>query len=364
MSPVAVLFIVLVLFWPTNPPLKANFSASILVSVKNEKDAIVDCLTALVAQDFGQEQMQIIVVDDNSSDGTLQRMHAFADESIACIHCLENPNPSKYKSSKKAALEAAVEKARGDILLFTDADCRPEKGWVRSMISMFDDSVGLVAGFSPQTAPGGFWGDVLQIDAASAAFVAAGTIGLGRGVTCTGRNLAVRRRALFDIGGYASLPDSLSGDDDFLLHNISRHPRWKVKYAFDPASVVPAAGPQNVRCFLQQKKRHLSAGRDFQPLSQFLYALFHLANLAIWLALPAAFYFRAPLLLAPLAAKIISDYFCLHYFLNIFQKKIHLKAFLFWEPLFLFYNIFAGPGLFWGNLVWAADDCTEKAKVS
>lgn len=362
--PLAVLLTALCKSRVHSRPLKRDFSVSILVSVRDEEEAIVTCLTALEAQEFDGQRIEMIVADDNSSDGTFERINAFADKSSADIKIIQNPNPDKYKSSKKAALETAAQQATGDILLFTDADCRPGKNWARSMASMFDDSIGLVAGFSPQTAPGGLWGDVLQIDAAAAAFVAAGTIESGRGVTCTGRNLAVRKQALLDVGGYASLPDSLSGDDDFLLHKISRHRQWKVRYAFSPGAVVPAAGPKNVRCFLQQKRRHLSAGKAYRPFAQFVYALFHLANLAVWLGPLAAFYFRAPLLFVPLGAKLVADYCCLHFFLRKFQQQIRPKAFLLWQPLFLFYNIFTGPTSFGGKLEWGADACVQKADVS
>ncbi len=291
-------------------------------------------------QDYPRHRLQIIIVDDQSTDDTLKQIQSFSKEHSILI--LQNSSQGKYISSKKTALELAVSKARGEILLFTDADCRPGPRWVNRMVSHFDESTGLVAGFSPQTAANAFWNDLLKIDAAAAAFVAAATIALGRGVTCTGRNLAVKKQALSDIGGYKALPDSLSGDDDFILQKMSQHPRWGVRYAMDPMGVVPADGPSNLFAFLKQKQRHLSAGKHFQFFSQFAYALFHLANLGIWVCPVLAIFGGLPCL-APFILKLLLDYCVIRWFLRQFHCSIKGTVFIVWEPLYLFYNIFAGP---------------------
>ena len=193
----------------------------------------------------------------------------------------------------------------------------------------------------------------MAIDAAAAAFVASGTIGLGRGVTCAGRNLAVRKQALLDIGGYAALPDSLSGDDDFVLQKISAHPKWNVRYAFGADTVVPAVGPNSMGGFIKQKQRHISAGRYFSFFAQSAFALFFAANFVLWIGFIVAPFYNL-LWMLPFLAKLLLDYFVLFTFSSRFDKRFAAPAFLIWEPLYLYYNVIVGPLAFFKKIKWKA----------
>ena len=304
------------------------------------------CLNALITQDYPHHNYEIIIVDDQSTDHTLERLKSLKTRQTII---LQNPRREKYHSSKKAALEWGILKARGPILLFTDADCQPPPSWIKTMVSFFDASTGLVAGFSPQTARNALLNRLLNIDAGAAAVVSAASIGWGRGITCTGRNLAYRKKAFDDIGGFNATPDSLSGDDDFMLQAISRHPGWKIKYALDVDARVPAQGPDTVNRFLQQKNRHISAGKHYPFVAKVLFAVYHISNLLLWLSLLAAFFSFYFLLF--FFVKFFVDFFILRFFLGHFSEKIN-KGFLVWELLFLYYNVIAGPFSFIKQRIW------------
>jgi len=333
---------------------------SIIIAARNEATVIGRCLSMLSHQDYADNKFEIIIVDDNSMDNTAEQAKKSAGNLSVTV--LKAQRASNYKSSKKAALELAARSARGEILLFTDADCQPEKGWIRNMISFFDRETGLVAGFSPQTAPTLFWNEVLKIDAAAAALVAAGTVALGRGVTCTGRNLALRKAALEDIGGYSSLPDSLSGDDDFVLQKVSAHPAWKVRYAVDRRAVVPADGPDSLRQFLRQKRRHISAGRHFGRWAQMVFAVHHTANLFIWLGLVAAPFWGC-VFLAPFALKLLLDYFAIRVFLGLYAMRPSAPALVSWQFIYLFYNVIIGPLSIFQKIGWDGQITAKKNRA-
>ncbi|MDZ7370574.1 MAG: glycosyltransferase, partial [candidate division KSB1 bacterium] len=247
---------------------------------------------------------------------------------------------SPFQSSKRAALAVGVEYSCGEILLFTDIDCAPPPAWAQTMVSFFEEETLLTAGFSPQTAASPLWNQLLLLDAAAAAFAAGGGIKRGRGVTCTGRNLAYRRSAYTAVGGFAGLPNTLSGDDDFILQRISGLPYGKVRYAFCRQAVVPAVGPPNLRAFFHQKTRHLSAGTAFPLCAKLVYAAFHAANLIIWIS--ALFVFISPLYALPLVIKLVLDRRALQKFLDPFCLRAGLPAFFLWEILFVVYHLYCG----------------------
>lgn len=314
-------------------------SVSVIVAVRNSRSTIAACLKSLFDQHYPATSLQIIMVDDRSTDGTYEFLERLRSKRPFLL--LRNLTENLYSSSKKAALQTAIAEARGELLFFTDADCTPPPNWVRNMSALFTENIGLVAGFSPQVSDKGLWNGLLLCDSAAAAVAAAGTIGWGRGVTCAGRNLAYRKQAYHDVGGFAVLPNSLSGDDDFMLQRIADHPRWGVRYALDPQTVVPARGPQNLRLFLRQKHRHLSAGRHYSTRRQWGYGLFHAANFALWLCAGGGAILD-PLYLLPLALKVMIDVALIRRFLRRFYLAVAWHHFLLWEPLYLFYHVYAG----------------------
>lgn len=324
---------------------------SVIVSARNEEIRIERCLNALVQQQYPGPLLEIIVVDDRSTDKTSQIIKSMASE-FRSIRPIRIKKRGLWTSAKKSALSAGSARACGSILLFTDADCIPPPAWVESVVRQYRPGIGMVAGFSPQDSDGSKrWNGFLFIDSLASAVVAAGSIGWGRGLTCTGRNLSCQREALDAIGRYDSLPDSVSGDDDFLLQAISRHPAWKAAYSFARESQVPAAGPGNLKKFLQQKRRHLSAGKYFTLGSQIGYGLYHFSNYGIWLI--SVFSVLGHLeFLVPLCIKIGFDWVALNLMARKLGTSCRFWDFMVWEVLFPLYHLISGPGAFWGRISW------------
>ncbi|MCL5960302.1 MAG: sugar transferase, partial [Chloroflexi bacterium] len=97
---------------------------SIIVPVRNGADCLSECLTALLAQTIPSASYEVIVVDDGSTDGTLEMAASFPVQVVSQAH--QGPAAARNRG---AAL------AKGKILLFTDADCQPEPNWLATMVS-------------------------------------------------------------------------------------------------------------------------------------------------------------------------------------------------------------------------------------
>jgi glycosyltransferase involved in cell wall biosynthesis len=104
------------------------------VPAYNEGEAIATCLRALVDQSLGpaaieRKQYEIIVVDDASTDGTASLAKAAgADVVLTIAH-----------GGPAVARNAGLQVARGEFVLFTDADCAPMPGWIARMVAPFED---------------------------------------------------------------------------------------------------------------------------------------------------------------------------------------------------------------------------------
>ncbi len=102
--------------------------ASVIVPCYNAAATLGACLRALAHQTC--RDFEILVVDDGSTDST-----AAVAERFQGVCVIRAPHAGAAAARNRAAREA-----RGEILLFTDADCSPSEGWVQAMLAPFADA--------------------------------------------------------------------------------------------------------------------------------------------------------------------------------------------------------------------------------
>jgi len=96
-------------------------SLSVVIPTKDRADALARTLDALEAQQAGEAKLEAVVVDNGSSDGTIERMRRRTATGSVPIHFLEHPD-----GGPAAARNAGAEAASGEILLFLGDDTEPD----------------------------------------------------------------------------------------------------------------------------------------------------------------------------------------------------------------------------------------------
>lgn len=120
-------------------------TVSILVPARNEERVIGRLLQRLVALSYPKNKMQVIVVDDASSDETGQIVDDFS-KNYHFIECLHQDRTVGGKS-KTSAMNAGFKQAKGEIVLCFDADYYPQKDIVEKLTRPFSDpKIGAVQG--------------------------------------------------------------------------------------------------------------------------------------------------------------------------------------------------------------------------
>lgn len=253
---------------------------SVIIAARNEERNIGNCLSGIAAQDYPVERREIIVADDHSTDGT-GAVVLDLQEKIRGLKLISAPDCPEGIAPKKNALLAAIGQSSGEVILTTDADCRPSDKWLSGMASLFSPEVNVVVGYSPLSGSG-ISGAIGEFDAFINGIVAAGSIGIGLPVTAAGRNFAYRRSAFEEAGGFGSTVRGASGDDDLLLQRIARLDGI-VRFSDDPATFVSAPAQDSLTAWWQMKRRHLSAGRRYDPVLIALSLALYLFNVSILL---------------------------------------------------------------------------------
>ena len=123
------------------PPRALNLEApgvSVIVPVYNGEATIEDCLRSLLRLDRPGVGVELIVVDNGSSDGTASVLERHR-ERIRILH--------ESTRGASAARNTGIRHARGDRIAFTDADCVVEPDWLVNLIpAIRDPQVGIAGG--------------------------------------------------------------------------------------------------------------------------------------------------------------------------------------------------------------------------
>lgn len=113
----------------------------VVVPAYNEAAGIAATLHALSTQD--DADFELVLVDNGSTDATLDALHAFASERPG-VHVITEPEKGTGAAADTGMRYACAHGAR--FLARTDADCLPARDWITRIRAAFDDGLELVAG--------------------------------------------------------------------------------------------------------------------------------------------------------------------------------------------------------------------------
>jgi len=321
-----------------------SLSVSVIVSVKNEETNIQNLLNSISHQDYPIDCFEIIIANDKSTDNTLGVLEK-NKESIKNLKIINiNETPDDW-SSKKWALNQAIQESKGDIILQTDGDCVPDVNWIKKMIAPFSKGdIGFVLGYAPLEKKYKNFIDKILIfeNLAQDAFFAS-CAGNGLTMSCVGRNIAFRKKYFLDVNGYEDMKNIKSGDDDLLLHRIIHSKKCKVAYVITKYSNVYSRPPENVKEFTNQRLRFASKGELYYRLFyisnelKIILPFLLLINIIAIISLVSFFLNPEMILLFPWFIKTCAELIFLRVFCNIFNLNFDYYSFFILSLLHPFY---------------------------
>jgi poly-beta-1,6-N-acetyl-D-glucosamine synthase len=253
---------------------------SIIMAVRNEAENIALLLNDLSKQSYPNQLLEIIIVDDHSSDKTVESIKHFIKDDFVKFSLIQLED----SQGKKAAIARAIDHTTHDIILSTDGDCRAGTDWVKSMISCFSgENVQLVSGPVRLFPADTLFARMQSIEFSSLICAGAATLTLGWPTMANAANFAFRKAAFKKVSGHLS-PTISSGDDVFLLHKIAGHYNNGVKFCRDQRAIIDTIPAASLSSFYQQRKRWAGKWQFYQDIPTKLLAVFiFLVNLTVLL---------------------------------------------------------------------------------
>ena len=312
-------------------------SVDIIIAARNEEQRIEACLESISRLTYPKQLLHVVVVDDRSTDATPSIIAGFASR-YPWISLLKATPETGQLRGKTNAVTQGIEATHGEIILFTDADCEIPPGWVENTVKYYnEENVGVVGGFTSLAGRSGFR-EMQALDWFFLFSAAAGLVRIGFPVTAVGTNLSVRRSAYLSVGGYRTIPFSVT-EDYALFHAITHGGIYRARIPREPATLTVSYPCDSWDELYLQKKRWFAGGKGMSLGTIGLFAIPYLLNVVLLVGLvtdPAA-------IVLPLVMKVVSELLVVFPSLITFRRLSLLRSFLFFEVYFFIYVLVYPP---------------------
>ena len=252
-----IVFIISGLFKHKSPKISSSQDlpiVSVVIAARNEENNLPDLIYDLVNQEYPLDKLEVVFVDDRSTDLT-NRLLSEASDNYSFIKHIVIEELSPEMTPKKYALTRGIESAKGEIIISTDADCRVGKLWVSSMTYDVIRCGGISIGFST-ISDKKFFDQYQKIDFLGIIAANAGAGGWEQFWSGTGQNLAYFKNDFLSVDGFEPVKNKISGDDMYLVQSISKIKTGSIN--IDPNSFVRTEPMRNIKEFINQRIRWAS----------------------------------------------------------------------------------------------------------
>ncbi len=252
---------------------------SVIVAARNEEAHIGECVASLLALEYPSDKLELVVVNDGSTDRTGEIVESYRDPRLRCIPAGTARGNLRGKAN---AVAKGVDKTTGEIIMLTDADCIVPAGWIRETVKYFEETTGVVGGYTLLRSRSLFEA-VQTIDWIYLFNLASSMAGWGIPLTAIGNNFAVRRSAYYQVGGFSHIPFSVT-EDYALARAVYEKTHYALKFPVDPGMLVESSPCRDIAQLFRQKQRWGVGGLDMVARGKIITAVGWFAKLSLFAA--------------------------------------------------------------------------------
>ena len=249
---------------------------SVVICAKNEINNLQQNLTKILTQDY--KYYEVIVVNDCSTDESA----SFLEQLSLQYNRLKvvTLKHKKYKG-KKEALTAGINSANNELIVVTDADCKPVSSkWLSVFSSNYSQQhKPIILGYAPYKKTKGILNQIIRYETTLTAIQYLSYTLSGRPYMGVGRNMVYQKRDFLATGlnHHLEIP---SGDDDLLIRDIANKHNTTVE--INPDSFMYSAAESSFKTWFNQKLRHYSTGKHYKNKTKLQLGLFLGSKLLVY----------------------------------------------------------------------------------
>lgn len=239
---------------PSGPATPCRPVSVIVVADNNAEDLRVN-LDSLLSQDY-EPGYEVIVVVDKDEDGTGDFLKAYGKRPN--LYTTFVPDSSRYMSRRKLAITLGVKAAKNELILLTDATCRPVSDkWISVMASRLDEGTDIVMGYSNYIHEAGLFKVFYRFHCEYSNFREACN---GAAYGMAGNNIMFRKDVFMAGNGFQGNLKYLRGEYGFLVNKYAGHGNAAVETSCEGRveDRVPTRKEwHSVNLFYRETRRHL-----------------------------------------------------------------------------------------------------------
>jgi biofilm PGA synthesis N-glycosyltransferase PgaC len=240
---------------------------TIIINYRNEEAHLPDLLNSIKNQNYDFKLLQWIFVNDHSIDQSFTILDAFKTDHPE-IDVLLIKRISQSASGKKDGITQAIESAKYDHIITTDADCLLPENWILSFNAIYHkySEAHFIAAPIQLEQKETFLSTLQQQEMTALQLITIGGFSYRQPFMCNGANMSFTKTAFIEVNGYEGNKHISSGDDIFLLEKLIAEDVTKCLYLKNKEVIVTTFPKQQLGEVISQRARWAQKGNETKSL--------------------------------------------------------------------------------------------------
>ena len=326
--------------------LKKHIPLSVIICAKNEEENLKRNLPYILEQDYSN--FEIVLVNDSSSDDTLEVMERF-EANNKNVKIVDVKSNEAFWGNKKYALTLGIKASSNDFLVFTDADCKPNSNkWLTEISSKFSNQKAIVLGYGAYAKKKySILNALIRFETIITALQYFSYAKLGIPYMGVGRNMAYRKELFFNNNGFNGHMAIKSGDDDLFINEVANAKNTDI--CFSKESFTISEPKKTFKDWILQKRRHVSTASFYKTKHKILLGLFYASQLLFWVFAITLIIlgYKMQWVLAIIALRFMIQLLCF----GLTAKKLDDANLIFFAPFLELFLVSTQLSIFIANLI-------------
>ncbi|MBQ0788799.1 MAG: glycosyltransferase [Oceanihabitans sp.] len=328
---------------------EAKTTFSVLIPFRNEAENLPELLKSIAALKYPKHLFEVILVDDASEDASVSVIKKVLDTNSSTDKCTRTDikiinNQRESNSPKKDAITSAIQIAKYDWIVTTDADCTLPPFWLDTLDAFIQkkDANFIVAPVTYSNV-NSFLDRFQLLDFLSLQGATIGGFGIHKPFLCNGANLTYKKDFFKAVQGFQGNTNIASGDDIFLLEKALKQDTKKVHYLKCEHAVVTTEAEKTMNGLISQRVRWASKSANYNnSFAKVVGCIVLLMNTSLIAALviSIAGVFNFKVLLYLFLIKCSIDFLLLFKTVRFYNQESFLSSYLFSCLLYPFFSVY------------------------